>query len=476
MRRTQFLQKNYTFTPKFSTVAKFSGVTTTQAFQFERSMYSATVEFVKKHGGPMSQLLLTKIPQEYYDEARSMGLLPNIDIRVHKFDSDFFNTPGLKLYPAIPGWHCDGEWRETYFSQPDLDKIPVSHHLIATIASEKGISNTQFLLDSLDFSAPEKKVSSEHTLWEQVDLLLRNNPSLRLAKMPDGEMTLFDARSLHEATPVNFPGHRLFFRCSMWHKPNLGDGQLSLNEQLYTVFDPTNDQAAEQETKEVISAPQYQVLDRVNPVVSIDELAKEPGIIGGDTNFIQAHGGPISNALLKAVPSTFFEEARKQELQPKIDFHVFRLYPSYQPNFPGYDKKIRLSGWHLPVPHRKISLASTPEVHVSLSTCEEGVNKTQFLVEDKKTVVPIEENDHLFWSHYNKSLETVTKKQSDKAVITQEDGDIVLTSSHTPRRELPALRRGWRGLFRIRMDKSSNVGGELVKQQYVSIPHRGKGW
>lgn len=474
MRRTlPFLKRNYVFTPQFKTVANFSPEATVQAFSREKSMYSATVDFVKKHGGPMSQLLLTQIPQYYYDEAKSKGLLPNIDIRVHEFDAAFFNTPGLELYPAIPGWHCDGEWRETYFSQPDLDKIPVSHHLIATIASKIGISNTQFLLDKVDFSVDENKVSTEATLWEQVDLFLRNNPNLRLQKMPDGELTLFDARSLHEATPVNFPGHRLFFRCSMWHKPNLGNGQLSLNEQLYTVFNPKNDLPAEQETTDVISVPRHQVLSKVKPIVSIGDLAKEQSIVGADPDFIKMHGGPITNALLEKVPSAFFEEALQRELQPKIDFFVYRLYPSYQPNFPGYDKKPRLAGWHLPVSHDKTSLAATPEVHVSLSTCNDSVNNTELMLSDQKTTVPKESNGHIFWSGYNRKMQT---RAADTSVSMQ-DGDVVLTSSHTPRRELPATQRGWRGMFRARMEAPSNAAdGELVKQQYVSIPHRGKGW
>lgn len=347
--------------------------------------------------------------------------------------------------------------------------------MIATIASKKGISNTQFLLDNIDFSVDEKKVSSEHTLWETVDLFLRNNPNLHLVKMPDGEMTLFDARSLHEATPVNFPGSRLFFRCSMWHKPNLGEGKLSLNEQLYTVFNPQNNDILPEETTDVASTPQYQVLSRINPVFSIEQLSQEPSITDANPDFIKKHGGPIANDLLAAVPMMFFEDAMKKGLFPIIDFFVYRLYPSYQPNFPGYHKESRLNGWHLPIPHDNLSRKATPEIQVSVSTCDQGVNQTALLLEDKKTAVPMEENSHLFWGHYNRCFSETGAKKSESVII--EDGDVVLTSSHTPRRELPATQRGWRGMFRIRMEeKPSNTTGELVKQQYVSIPHRGKGW
>ncbi|GEM_PF-4008998 len=471
MRRTPIWNITYSFVPKFEAVATLPPIATEQALRQEKSMYSATDAFVKKHGGPISRLLLAKIPQWYYDKARALKLYPNIDIRVHHFSADFLNTPGLELYPAIPGLHCDGEWRETYFSQPDLHKVPVSHHLIATVATEKGISNTQFLLDTVNFDA--KDISDESTLWEKVDSSLRGNPNLRFTAMPDGELTLFDSRSLHEATPVKFPGGRLFFRCSMWHKPNLGEGQLSLNEQLYTVFHPPAMLPSHSlDTASLTTASQYHVIDKVQPVFSIDALAKEPSIMSADANFMQENGGPIANALLRKVPKTFFDEAEKRKLRTLFDFFVYRLYPSYLPNFPGYDQKPRLSGWHLPVTPVQISQSPTPEIQISLSSCDKSVNKTALLLSNQKTTFSKHTNHHYFWRNYNNAVEH-QKDLDSTATVT--DGDVVMTTSHTARRELPVMHRGWRAMFRASMQEGK-YKQEIVKQQYVSIPYRGKGW
>lgn len=475
MRRTSVRRVTYTFVPQFSSVATFSPVATPQEFAREKSMYSATVDFVQKQGGSLSKMLLTKIPQQYYDSAKFLGLYPNIDIRVHQFNESFLKTPGLSLYPAIPGWHCDGEWRETYFSQPDLNKIPVSHHLIATIASQQGISNTQFLIDKVHFTS--EGMPAEYTLWEQVDSFLRSNPALQLSPMPDGELTLFDARSLHEATPVKAPGWRLFFRCSMWHKPNLGDGQLSLNEQLYTVFHPkVTDALQPRQYTPIECAPHYQVIDRVQKVLPIGELAKEPSLMDVDAEFLQKNGGPLAKSLLNKVPNSFFSDAEKRRLRVAFDFFVYRLYPSYQPNFPGYDKDWRLSGWHLPIGPDQVAQPPTPEIHASVSSCKDVVNQTEFFLPDHKTTISTEthSNRHYFWNNYDNAVKS---KNIPGQVARIDDGDLVLTTSHIPRREIPTMNRGWRGMFRASMrEKTSNSTGEVVGQQYVSIPYRGKGW
>jgi len=471
MRRTYIRNITYSFAPQFKAVATLPPTCTEQALRKEKSMYSATDAFVKKWGGPISNLLLAKVPQWYYDKARALKLYPNIDIRVHHFSADFLNTPGLELYPAIPGLHCDGEWRETYFSQPDLNKVPVSHHLIATVATEKGISNTQFLLDTINFDA--KNIAEESTLWEKVDSSLRGNPNLQFAEMPDGELTLFDSRSLHEATSVKSPGGRLFFRCSMWHKPNLDEGQLSLNEQLYTVFHPPVMPFSDSlDSVSFATASQYHIIDKVQPVFSIEALAKEPGIMSADADFMQQNGGPIANTLLKKVPKTFFDEAEKRKLKTLFDFLVYRLYPSYLPNFPGYDKEPRLSGWHLPVTPTQISQPPTPEIQISLSSCDKGVSKTELLLSNQKTTFTKYANRHYFWRDYNNAIESQKNLDSKKTVT---DGDVVMTTSHTARRELPTIHRGWRAMFRASMQEDKNKK-EIVKQQYVSIPHRGKGW
>jgi len=209
--------------------------------------------------------------------------------------------------------------------------------------------------------------------------------------------------------------------------------------------------------------------------MTIGELAKEPGLINASPDFVKKHGGLVANSLLRKVPTAFFDEALRRKLDPKIDFFVYRLYPSYQPNLPGYDQKLRLAGWHLPVDQNNTSVSPTPEIQISLSTHAEGVNKTELLMSERKTSIPSQANFYYFWNSYNKMI---AASADPKDIVSVKDGDIVLTSSHTARRETPTMNRGWRAMFRVSMrePQKSTTNGETVKQQYVSIPYASKGW
>lgn len=219
----------YSFEPNFEIIKIFPGQASIEQLEREQGVYSATPEFVIKHCGPLAKKLLNTVPQEYYQEAKRLGLYPNIDIRIHRlYRGD---------YPAYPGWHCDGEYRETYFSQPDLDKIKVSKHLIATISSHpEGVSNCQFLSERFEYEP--KQVDSEHTLWGQVHSKLEQKPNKKVFDSQDGQLILFDSWSLHRVMPARIRGWRLFFRMSMWHRKNLGNGgMLTKQEQVYKLVE-----------------------------------------------------------------------------------------------------------------------------------------------------------------------------------------------------------------------------------------------
>lgn len=215
----------YNFNPNFKVVATIPGVATIEDLSKEQGVYSATPQFVKKNCGDIARSLLALVPYTYYDEAEDLGLFVNCDVRIHRlYPGDF---------PAYPGWHCDGEYRETYFSQPDMNRVRVHNHLIATISShEGGVSNTQFLAEP--FSADIESVDSEHTLWGQINCQLEKKQQKTTFDTKDGQLMMFDSWTLHRAMPARIRGWRLFFRVSMWHKPNLGDGgKISHQEQVY---------------------------------------------------------------------------------------------------------------------------------------------------------------------------------------------------------------------------------------------------
>lgn len=220
--------KTYLFKPAFSCVQTFQGVRTIKELEQEVGVYSATPDFIRNNCGPIANEILELIPGWYYDLAKYLGLFVNCDIRIHRlYPSD---------YPAYPGWHCDGEFRETYFSQPDLDRIKTHEHLIATVSShELGISNTQFLAEEFEYTSDEE--SPSHNLWQEINNKLNEKQEKKVFDTRDGQLIKFDAWTLHRAMPASIRGWRLFFRMSMWHRPNLGaGGMITKQEQVYKYF------------------------------------------------------------------------------------------------------------------------------------------------------------------------------------------------------------------------------------------------
>jgi hypothetical protein len=222
--------KTYTFAPNYRIVDTICGIYSIPALADEIGCYSATPEFIRAYCGPIANSLLDAVPSDYFDDAKRLGLFPNADIRIHRL------YPGD--YPAYPGWHCDGEFRETYFSQPDLDKIPVHRHLVGTVStSSDGVSNTQFLAEP--FTATLTRVpDQEITLWGMVHAQVEREQTRRTFDTRDGQMVEFDSWTLHRAMPAKVRGWRMFFRMSMWHKPNLGrGGNFTKQEQVYKLVE-----------------------------------------------------------------------------------------------------------------------------------------------------------------------------------------------------------------------------------------------
>ena len=216
----------YEFNGNFSVVAKQQGHATIEDLEKEQGMYSATPGFVREYGGPISNRLLDLVPDAYLAEAEEKGLYPNIDIRIHRLYP--------KSFPAFPGWHCDAQFRETFFGQPRSEQTSLSNHLICTISSDPdGICNTEFINEDMDLAIDNYDPDEGEAFWALVDKELRGRTDFKTWLMPDGQMTQFDCWTLHRALPATKRGWRLFFRVAMWYRPNLGDGKFSRQEVIY---------------------------------------------------------------------------------------------------------------------------------------------------------------------------------------------------------------------------------------------------
>ena len=211
------------FNSNHKVVASVKPTYSIEELEGEQGVYSATPEFVRKHCGPITNSILDKVPQEYFKEAKARNLYPNIDVRVHRLY--------VGNYPAYPGWHCDAQYRETYFGQPDPTQTKLSNHLICTVSSYKdGVSNTVFLDKDVELDFGEYFTASLN--WKEVDEAFRSiTPQIHIMK--DGDLTTFDCWTLHKCMPAAVRGWRLFFRMAMWYRPNLGEGKLSKQEMIY---------------------------------------------------------------------------------------------------------------------------------------------------------------------------------------------------------------------------------------------------
>lgn len=211
---------SYLFKPNFKIIKKNQGLVSIEDLNQEAGMFSASPEFVRKHGGKLSNMILDQVPEEFMRDTLEKGLFPNIDIRIHRlYPNDI---------PAYPGWHCDESKRETFFGQSHQDRVPVNHSCIFMISSDpNGVSNTEFLNQELEV---EDFNLEGFDLWKRVDqsLILKK---INTININDNEWVIFNEFNLHRVSPAKNPGYRVFMRLSFWEYQH--DGSISKFEQVY---------------------------------------------------------------------------------------------------------------------------------------------------------------------------------------------------------------------------------------------------
>ena len=203
-----------TLDPTWRTVPCIQGTWESEIISREPMLFSSSVEFANKNGGDLTKAVLRGIELECPDH-----FFVVIDTRSHMLMRG--------MYPAIPGWHCDGVMRGAN-GQPDFGLLDhKAEHRVITVSSEKGgVSNTEFIAEKLCVEYEPGKV------WGSINDDIEESMSPDTYQVPDGDLITFNQLALHRATPAKTNGWRWFFRLSFYHSPPIN--KIRNQVQVYT--------------------------------------------------------------------------------------------------------------------------------------------------------------------------------------------------------------------------------------------------
>ena len=203
----------------FSRAKDIDGIRTVAQLEAEPMLFSASVEFATRHGGPITSWVLgslAQLPGSTPDDLHAV-----VDTRTHML------MPGM--IPAIPGWHCDGLVRPTKYAQPIISsRDPRVRHFACFFASAPNVSRTVFS------AGPERIDVDPDRVWGSVDEAMSRRPygPPRVFIQREGEILEFDENTLHRAAPCVEPGWRMFFRLSFSREAP--KDQIRKQTQVYT--------------------------------------------------------------------------------------------------------------------------------------------------------------------------------------------------------------------------------------------------
>lgn len=222
------------FNPRLITwpSAVMLGHVSTDMISDEPLLYSASPEFAREFGGPLTQAALRKMEECLFQAS----MLPDghhwvIDTRSHML------MPGQ--YPAIGGWHCDAVPRANYNAQPDLKLLrsDIWHAAVHVSTHPEGVSSTEFLSTPVSIHInPERVWSSAHESLQQ--LLKLDDPTGDAVKTPgDGQVVVFNMPTFHRARPAVRRGWRWWMRASMYYARPIN--KIRRHVQVYTSSEGT---------------------------------------------------------------------------------------------------------------------------------------------------------------------------------------------------------------------------------------------
>lgn len=198
----------YIFNSSFSGVGNLVSEFTEQQIEAEPMLFSASVNFVRSHGGVISNAVMDVIRdsadyQWMLQQHARLGYHPVIDTK------SVLLMPGQ--YPCIPGWHCDGVIRSDKYAQPDPHTLgePIWHYTCVL-----GNDATHFYGGSVKVDIDEKAV------WQSVNNYLEAYGGV-VHEGSSGTVYAFKRDQLHRGPAATVRGWRYFFRLSFYHMPTL---------------------------------------------------------------------------------------------------------------------------------------------------------------------------------------------------------------------------------------------------------------
>lgn len=183
----------------------------------EPMVFGAIPSFAYQHGGFLTRLVLNSLDlREPLDDMPEYSW--KIDTRVQMLMAG--------MYPAIPGWHCDGVPRpngqpEVALADPDEVNVALT---VSDDQSETPVSQTEFI------NAPTSLFFDPNQVWRSVNANMDENELV--CQVPDGHEVVFGSLALHRATPAQRNGWRFWIRATFSKRPPMNKIRRQVN--VYT--------------------------------------------------------------------------------------------------------------------------------------------------------------------------------------------------------------------------------------------------
>lgn len=239
----------HTFKPLIEVVAKLPDTkVSVEEIHSEPMLFSADWNFAREHGGPLTNYVMDFLKNEpdicSAGIARMIRLAKSKGTKVEDFQGNELDVEGeieynciidtrshmlMKgMYPAIPGWHCDGVPRCEQYSQPNLEKIdPGVKFYTCILSTVENVSQTEFLDEEIELTIDRENV------WSSLDRQLNSQAAFYNKELQEGDIVKFDQNTPHRAVSCVNPGWRFFFRLGVI--PQEPQNKIRKQVQVYTV-------------------------------------------------------------------------------------------------------------------------------------------------------------------------------------------------------------------------------------------------